>query len=688
VEHGLKPDDSETGTVGASKLVNAQSITDMCVISVKLNSSTVVTVTTTPVTNYTIPNAQNGDVVIFVYADDLNGDGIPDILQDVTITVKHKDGAGGTLKSDDAVTGTLNLSKQVNSATITDMCVGQVRLNGTIMVTVSSTPVTNYIIPSAKNGDIVEFIYAPDLNGDGLPDVPLGPTGQMAYNEVLTQRIIPPGFTESVVVGETSVSDGLVIIDGSGNEFVWVPVATSYKTATLTTNIEIVTPTGWKKVNTTTYTRNYLENTAGTLVMEDLLGNPGSVALAVTGLSNMQYAKWTTAGLAYNSSSIQGDDLPTKIAGTWGQTEVSQIEKFGGFYVARYEAGIPANAPAGMGTTATEVARNISGVPQSKRNIVPWDYITYANSKANAESMYNTALVQSGLLTGTMWDTILRWFNNAGYNVNTSSLAWGNHTDATVTGITGATTGNTAGTQTWTNRSNFTKPAGSSFIMRTGISNYVKVKNIYDIAGNCMERTSERTNLSHIARGGAFMGTMTTAAYRQHVSGMDTTVNFAYTFRVALFINANMITGTVNYSNTSPTVGTVTATLTADRPINTPSGWTPVNATTFTKVYSSNTNEEIPLQDSTGNVGAVSVVITNIIDTFEFNYTGSFAYLEVPANGNYRLEVWGAQRRISKHYNIWRQRRICKRRSIFNTRNRPIYICRWLRNHRKYSRRI
>jgi len=166
----LKSDDIVTGTLNVSKLVNATSITNMCVSQVKYNGAVVATTSVTPITDYTISSAKSGDIVEFIYVPDLNGDGIPDSLQNVTITVKHKDGVGGTLQSDDTVTGTLNLSKLVNSASIANMCVGEVKLNGSVVVTVTSTPVTSYTISSAKNGDIVEFIYAPDLNGDGLPD--------------------------------------------------------------------------------------------------------------------------------------------------------------------------------------------------------------------------------------------------------------------------------------------------------------------------------------------------------------------------------------------------------------------------------------------------------------------------------------------------------------------------------------
>ena len=45
--------------------------------------------------------------------------------------------------------------------------------------------------------------------------------------------------------------------------------------------------------------------------------------------------------------------------------------------------------------------------PQSKAGMVPWMYIDWTQSKANAEKMYNNIYVNSGLVTGTQWDVIL-----------------------------------------------------------------------------------------------------------------------------------------------------------------------------------------------------------------------------------------------------------------------------------------
>jgi len=248
-----------------------------------------------------------------------------------------------------------------------------------------------------------------------------------------TKVPIPNGFTKTS--DTNSIEEGIVIKDSSGNEFVWVPCTTD--------------------------------------------GANGTV----------KYEKWCTTGIAYNNASISNDTLPSGVS-----SEEEQITKYGGFYIARYEAGIPDSLSTAQ-TTANSTARNVSGVPVSKQNAVPWNYINYTNAKANAESMYSSGSVQSGLLTGTMWDTTMKWLQNAGYSV-TDSTAWGNYNNAEVTGITEYSTNYGEG---WT--SAITKPSGSSYILKTGNSSYTNRKNIYDLAGNVCEWTNENYSSSRVGRG-------------------------------------------------------------------------------------------------------------------------------------------------------------------------------------------
>jgi formylglycine-generating enzyme required for sulfatase activity len=132
--------------------------------------------------------------------------------------------------------------------------------------------------------------------------------------------------------------------------------------------------------------------------------------------------------------------------------------------------------------------RNVTGTPVSKKNSVPWNYIDYTNAKANAESMYSNAYIQSGLVTGTQWDTLMKWLENAGYNVQTEGTAWGNFNNAPVTNITQYSNG---AVQPWTTVSPTTKPQNKLWLLKTGNSEYTKANNIYDLGGNLWEWSSE-----------------------------------------------------------------------------------------------------------------------------------------------------------------------------------------------------
>ena len=162
-----------------------------------------------------------------------------------------------------------------------------------------------------------------------------------------------------------------------------------------------------------------------------------------------------------------GDDtLPNGIT-----DETADVKKYGGFYIGRYEAGIP------EGDTSTS---NKEGIPVSKKDEVVWTNIDYTNAKASAEKMINNEYVQTGLLTGTSWDTVCHWIKS-GDELKDS--------------------------RTYGNYKNSLEPAnvtGYGTIQVTGFSDKWMQKNIYDLAGNVWEWTSEVRNYDFFYRGGSY----------------------------------------------------------------------------------------------------------------------------------------------------------------------------------------
>ena len=304
---------------------------------------------------------------------------------------------------------------------------------------------------------------------------------------------IPAGFkpvdTEGASWGdgsnspsEEAVNAGLVIEDGNGNQFVWVPCTTT--------------------------------------------GEEGLISYA----QDKQYNDGTTGSKQYYYNDY------TDWIDTTGEANKASVEKYGGFYVARYEAGVPSDAPFYAnedGTTYyTSGSKNVDTYkPVSKANNQSWNYISQPNAVKVSQKMYEgNSSVKSQLIDSYAWDTIMNWMesekdgialdssNYGNYNNNTSidtNTLYALHRYNEVT-KTGADNGKTS---SWTfaktyrkgniqsgeisvteaNREQyeFTDYDDTNYIyivrkeMATGASNVTKVKNIYDMAGNIMEWTTE-----------------------------------------------------------------------------------------------------------------------------------------------------------------------------------------------------
>ena len=245
----------------------------------------------------------------------------------------------------------------------------------------------------------------------------------------------------------------------------------------------------------------YKEGTKDTgLVIQDAKGNEFVWVPA----TESTYVKDTSFSSRYNIKPTGDDTLPNGIT-----DETADVVKYGGFYIGRYESGVP------EGDTSPS---NKTGIPVSKKGATVWNNINYTNAKVNAESMIRNEYVQTGLLTGKAWDTTCHWIEDSLKSINASaslkdSRYYGNHKDSVDPA----------------NENSGTKRAA-------GFSENWKVKNIYDLAGNVWEWTSEYSSSDFVLRGGcsSSSGGGEPVSYRFN-SGASATYN-SVGFRSRLYI--------------------------------------------------------------------------------------------------------------------------------------------------------
>ena len=194
--------------------------------------------------------------------------------------------------------------------------------------------------------------------------------------------------------------------------------------------------------------------------------------------------------------------------GTFAETEdyADKVNSNGGFYIGRYEAGD--SSATENRTSATE------GTLVTQKDKYVYNYISQTDALSKAKE-YNTNL-SSSLLTGAAWDRTLGWLyeteEKTGAEILADSKSWGNYYDDTFSNTTG--------------------------LIKTGEYEQTKAKNIYDLAGNVSEWTTESCNTAYRFGRGGCSNDNDEARYPASY-GYDydpSSANSRLGFRVALFM--------------------------------------------------------------------------------------------------------------------------------------------------------
>ena len=241
----------------------------------------------------------------------------------------------------------------------------------------------------------------------------------------------------------------------------------------------------------------------------------------------------------------------TELDKTTSKVELLQIEKYGGFYVGRYEAGLASDM-------IEDISQyNVYNKPQSKANLIPWNFLDWTHAKTNAESMYNKDNVSSGLITEIQWDVILNTMKNkeglSDSDISDSSN-WGNYVNNSIeyTGRKATATNNHGPGDTI---SKFEPEDGTSIkgvtgvysenyrgdLLTTGASSVTEKYHIFDMAGNLQEWTEEDSQCTissqnRVFRGGCLWNTAKKYGVTSRYTASINHYAAAVGFRVVLYI--------------------------------------------------------------------------------------------------------------------------------------------------------
>ena len=311
---------------------------------------------------------------------------------------------------------------------------------------------------------------------------------------------VPNGFVGSSATGENEIDTGFVIYEGeeevtdsnvqsaqtSRNQYVWIPVEDISKFYGTDANGK-----SWGKIY------NYTTGTNSSSTFDEVTGTYARDWSETNGVMSI------SSSTSYREPDVLSRyDTPYYLK-RYGVSEDSQldfllrqqtdfkkminsVEKYGGFYIGRYETG--------------DLNQEVAVVQKGNTNIASqtW-YAMYEKCKTLSDNNNN---IETGMIWGNQWDRTMMWLmecnakdettGKSKEEVISNSTSWGNYRNTTFT---------------YTNSSGVTstKNSGSGLRIPTGSTEYTKANNIYDLAGNVYDWTMEALSTDgRVSRGGNY----------------------------------------------------------------------------------------------------------------------------------------------------------------------------------------
>ena len=305
---------------------------------------------------------------------------------------------------------------------------------------------------------------------------------------------IPAKCAPTRIKGESTVDEGLVMVDSEGNSYVWIEVPKTnevYKTAT---------------INVTNFSEeNY------TAIETDLQEYTNDL---------QEYAQEYRNDNNYLDTWYDGCGLTEPEYKELKNKMLKSVYENEGFWVGQYEVGYEQGVGQDYrtydGDNANSEEHPTNEKPVIKANAYPYNWVRCSQAQNLASSM-SSAKCNSSLMFGIQWDLMLEFIKEKGgktqEELTENSSNWGNYKNASFDVTKGKYS--TDDGQTFTEvTGSYTKPAitdsnTSGILLTTGATKRNSVLNIYDIAGNVWEWTLNNHHITNRANcvfvGGSFV---------------------------------------------------------------------------------------------------------------------------------------------------------------------------------------
>ena len=335
--------------------------------------------------------------------------------------------------------------------------------------------------------------------GESTPPKPEGPEMPDSWDDTKVNAVesadkvvvpVPKGYTASSVSTENKVSEGFVIYENTNGEDKKEEVNDSNKDIARTTRNQFV----WVPVANPSemYGTDKDGKKWGKLYKFDENG------ITANNWTEQDSVMSVTSATGYREPDVVDSDSSNSITISQLETEfnnmITSVEKYGGFYIGRYETG-------NLSQEKLCIVKNNSDI-----NNQTW-YTMYNKAKKIAVN----SNVTSSMIWGSQWDATMRWMYNSG-NEEKKKYAYDS-----------------------TDKGNYSRSG-----IPTGTNDAYAVNNIYDMAGNVSDWTIEANNTDvRVLRGGSFNnrgGSYTPASYRDGSTPTNSVGYGGTSFRVALYM--------------------------------------------------------------------------------------------------------------------------------------------------------